>query len=348
MSAPAPHDEAALEQLLAVPTPAAIDALVQCPGDVLVMGASGKMGPSFVRLLLAAAQAASARGSAPRTVHAVARFAHDADMQALADAGAAVHRADALDPRSLARLPDVASVFHLVGHKFGTATDPVPTWAHNVVAATHVTDRFRGARCVLYSTGNVYPLSPVAQGGSREDDALAPGSEYAAAVVGRERVFMHAARRDASPVALLRIFYAHDLRYGVLTDLACKVRDGTPIDLAMGHVTVIWQGDANALAVAALPRASTPDPYIVNITGTAIESVRAVAEQLGARLGRAPAFTGREAPDALLGNTDRMQRDLGTCTIDTATLIDWVAAWVAQGGRLLGKPTHFAVRDGRY
>ncbi|MCU0635159.1 MAG: NAD-dependent epimerase/dehydratase family protein [Gemmatimonadaceae bacterium] len=348
MTRDAPRDEASLERLLSVPSPGAVDALVRCPGDVLVLGASGKMGPSFVRLLLAASRAAEARGAAPRRVHAVARFSNDAERVALADDGATVHRADALDPRALAALPDVPTVFHLVGHKFGTTTDPVPTWANNVVAATHVTDRFRASRLLLYSTGNVYPFTPVARGGSREDDALAPVSEYAAAVVGRERVFQHVARRHAAPTALLRIFYAHDLRYGVLTDLALKVRDGVPIDLAMGHVTIIWQGDANALAVAALPQAAAPEPYVVNITGPRIEPVRRLAERLGERLGRAPVFTGSEAPDALLGDTTRMQRDLGLPSVDTDTLVDWVAGWVRAGGRVLGKPTHFGVRDGRY
>jgi nucleoside-diphosphate-sugar epimerase len=344
----APRDEEALEAALATPTAAALDAMMRTPGDILVVGASGKMGPSLVRLLVATARAATAAGAPPRAIHAAARFSDAAEAARLGTDGAIVHRVDALDPRALAMLPDAPTVFHLVGHKFGTATDPVPTWANNVVAATHLTDRFRTSRLLLYSTGNVYPFTPVTAGGSHEDDTVAPVSEYAAAVIGRERVFAHAARRYGAPCAILRIFYAHDLRYGVLTDLAVKVRDGLPIDLAMGHVTVIWQGDANALAIAAMPHASAPTPFTVNVTGTTIESVRALAEGLGRRLHRTPHFTGREAPDALLGNTARMQQQLGAPVVDTEQLLDWVAAWVARGGRLLGKPTHFAVRDGRY
>lgn len=348
MTTSAPLDEEALEARLAQPTPAAIAALRQVPGDILVIGASGKMGPSLVRLLLATARAATAEGAPPRTIHAVARFRAPDEAAQLEVDGAVVHRADVLDPRALARLPDAPTVFHLVGHKFGTSTDPVPTWAHNVVAATHVADRFRDARLLLYSTGNVYPFTPVADGGAREEHPLATASEYAAAVVGRERVFAHAARHTGTPVALLRIFYAHDLRYGVLTDLALRVRDRQPIDLAMGHVNVIWQGDANALAIAAIPHAAAPTPWAVNLTGTTVESVRHLAERLGARLGRTPEFVGTEAPDALLGHTGRLQATLGHPTVDTETLLDWVADWVQRGGRLLGKPTHFDARDGRY
>jgi nucleoside-diphosphate-sugar epimerase len=301
-----------------------------------------------VRMLLAASRGAEALGAPARTIHAAARFSDSREAEQLRANGAVVHRIDALDPRSLAALPDVATLFHLVGHKFGTTTDPVPTWANNVVSATLVTERFRGARLLLYSTGNVYPFAPVSAGGSSESDTVAPVSEYAAAVVGRERVFAHAARRHASPTALLRIFYAHDLRYGVLTDLAVKVRDGIPIDLGMGHVNVIWQGDANALAIAAMMQTTAPDPFVVNLTGTAVESVRTLAEALGARLDRAPVFTGQEAPDALLGNTARMTATLGHPVVPTSQLLDWVADWVARGSRLLGKPTHFSVRDGRY
>jgi nucleoside-diphosphate-sugar epimerase len=344
----APRDEAALEARLAEPTPAAVEALCRVTGDIAVIGASGKMGPSLVRMLLAASRAAAAMGAAPRTIHAAARFSNPREAEQLEADGATVHRIDALDPQSLARLPDVATVFHLVGHKFGTTTDPVPTWANNVVAATHATERFRGARLLLYSTGNVYPFAPVVDGGSREGDAVAPVSEYAAAVIGRERVFAHAAKRHASPTALLRIFYAHDLRYGVLTDLAIKVRDAIPIDLTMGHVNVIWQGDCNALAIAAMAQATAPTPSVINLTGTRVERVRALATALGERLSRTPVFVGAEAPDALLGHTGRMQDVLGSPAVSTELLLDWVADWVLRGGRLLGKPTHFSVRDGAY
>jgi len=208
-------------------------------------------------------------------------------------------------------------------------------------------DRYRESRIAAFSTGNVYPLTPVASGGSREDDALAPVGEYAASCVGRERMFAWTSERHGTRVAIVRLNYAIALTYGVLTDIALAVWNRTEVDLAMGHVNVIWQGDANALAVASLAHAASP-PRVVNVTGAERLSVRALATALGERLGRAPLFRGSEAPDALLSDTTRMRELLGPATTPVEAMLDWTADWIRDGGALLGKATKFERRDGLF
>ncbi|HEX2719055.1 MAG TPA: hypothetical protein VHM67_15405, partial [Gemmatimonadaceae bacterium] len=208
-------------------------------------------------------------------------------------------------------------------------------------------ERYASARIVAFSTGNVYPLLPVSSGGAKESDATDPVGEYAASCVGRERVFEHFAATRGTRVAIVRLNYAIDLRYGVLTDLATKIVSGTPIPLAMGHVNVIWQGDANRAALELLPHAATP-PLVVNVTGSETLSVQRLATTLGRRLGRGPVFDGAERPDALLSDTSRMRRLLGDGAMPVATMLEWVAEWVGAGRPLLGKPTHFEQRDGSF
>jgi len=243
----------------------------------------------------------------------------------------------------------------MAGQKFGSHDAPSRTWMMNVVVPAICASRYSAVRSaggsavrgVVFSTGNVYALTPVRAGGSRETDAVAPVGEYAETCVGRERVFEHFAAAHGMKSAIVRLNYAIALRYGVLTDLALKVAAGEPIPLAMGHVNVIWQGDANRAALELLPHASTP-PLIVNVTGPATLSVRDIATALGERLGRAPCFEGAEAPDALLSNTDRMRALLGEPETSLGTMLDWVAEWVKAGRPLLGKATHFEARDGKF
>jgi nucleoside-diphosphate-sugar epimerase len=257
-------------------------------------------------------------------------------------------RVDLLDPASRAALPDAPNVVFMAGQKFGTKGSPASTWALNAAVPAYVIERYAGARTVAFSTGNVYPLTTAESGGSRESDGLAPIGEYANSCLARERLFTFAAIRHGSPVAIVRLNYAHDLRYGVLTDLAVRIVNGEPIDLRMSHVNVIWQGDANARALAALARATAPDPYIVNVAGPTILRVEDLARALGARLFNVPLFTGHAAPDALLSNASRMQQLLGDPLLPVEALLDWVAEWVRGGGRLLGKPTNFERRDGQF
>jgi nucleoside-diphosphate-sugar epimerase len=337
-------DEAALDALLAEPRDATVAALAACPGDLVVLGAGGKMGPTLARMALTAARRAD--GNRPRRVIAVSRFSSAHAEQNLRAAGVETVRCDLLDRAAVAALPDAANVIFMAGQKFGTRDAPSRTWMMNVVVPAICAERYRDARIVAFSTGNVYPLTPAGGGGSRETDAPAPVGEYAWSCLGRERVFEHAAA-GGTRVAIMRLNYAIDLRYGVLTDLAVKIWRGEPVSLAMGRVNVIWQGDANRGALELLPHAATP-PYVLNVTGRETLSVRDVATRLGQRLERSPQFVDREADDALLSNTDRMANTLHAPEVGVDTMLDWVSAWVRDERPLLGKPTHFDVRDGAF
>jgi dTDP-4-dehydrorhamnose reductase len=341
---PCPADEPTLDAALSEPREETVAALARCPGDIVVLGAGGKMGPTLARMALAAARRAD--GAHPRRAIAVSRFSSGHVERALRDAGVETIRCDLLDHGAVAALPHAPNVVFMAGQKFGTSDAPSRTWMMNVVVPAICAERYATSRIVAFSTGNVYPLTPVARGGSRETDPPAPVGEYAWSCLGRERVFEHAARAG-TPVALMRLNYAIDLRYGVLTDLAVRVRRGDPVSRSMGTVNVIWQGDASRAALELLPHAASP-PFILNVTGPEMLSVRWLAAQLGQRLGRAPHFVDAESPDALLSNTERMVQTLAAPATRIETMLDWVAEWVAAERPLLGKPTHFDVRDGAF
>ena len=339
----APRSEEMLDDALSTPSPGVIDALRRAPGDVLILGAGGKMGPSLARMARRAANEVGDR----RRVIAVSRFSsHEAERE-LTSCGVDTVRADLLDRRALARLPDAPNVVFMAGQKFGTSGAPSTTWAMNVLVPADVADRYAGSRLVAFSTGNVYPLSRTSSGGSRETDSPAPIGEYAQSCLGRERVLEFLTGRNDSPLALIRLNYAIALRYGVLTDLALAIRDGATIDLTMGYVNVIWQADANAIAIQALAHATQP-PFVLNVTGPERLSVREAALSLGRKLGREPRFIGTEAPDALLSDASRARNLFGPPRVSAETLIDWTAAWIASGGSTLGKPTRFEARDGGF
>jgi nucleoside-diphosphate-sugar epimerase len=340
-----PRDEEELEERLSRPRVETVAALRAAPGDILVLGAGGKMGPSLARM--AARAAADAGAGAPRRVIAVSRFGDSSGRAALEAHGVETIAADLLERAALDALPDAPNVVFMAGQKFGTSGAPSRTWAMNALLPARVAERFRDARIVAFSTGNVYPLVPATSGGAREVDPPAPVGEYAMSCLARERLLEDAAARRGTRVAIVRLNYANDLRYGVLTDLAVKVSEGAPVSLAMGWVNVIWQGDANRVALECLPRAGAP-PFVVNVTGPERLEVRALATALGLRLGIPPRFEGEEGSDALLSDTSLMQREFGAPEVPVTTLLDWVAAWVAGGGRLLGKPTHFEERRGRF
>ena len=335
-----PASEDALETQLAAPDEETIAALEQLDGDVLVLGAGGKMGPSLARM------ARRAIGDRSRRVIAVSRFSDASAAAQLEAHGVEVLRSDLADPRAVATLPDAANVVWMAGQKFGTTGDPVGTWTHNVVASVHAAERYAGSRLVCFSTGNVYGRSAVAHGGSLEGDALVPDGEYAASTIGRERVFESVARRTGSPLLLYRLFYACDLRYGVITEIARRVLAGEPVDVTTSWVNVIWQGDANRLALRGLLVANNP-ALALNVTGPMVR-VREVAERIGAHAGVSPQFIGEEQSDALIGNVDRLAEYLPYTALPLDTLCAWAVAWIRQGGRLLSKPTKFEVRDGRF
>lgn len=345
MDTRAPRTEEELDAALAAPREATITALRAAPGDVVILGAGGKMGPTLARMLARAAERAD--GSDRRRIIAVSRFSSDAARRTLGDAGVETLRCDLLDRAAVSRLPDAPNVIYMAGQKFGTTGAPSRTWMQNVVVPSICAERYDGSRIVAFSTGNVYPLTAPSSGGSREEDPVGPVGEYAASCVGRERVFEHYAANARTKVAIVRLNYAIDLRYGVLVDIATRIMEGRRIPLAMGHVNVIWQGDANRAAIELLAHAASP-PLVVNVTGTETIPVRVAAEALARRMDRDVSFEGSEAPNALLSNASRMRELIGAPEMPLEVLLDWVAEWVSDGRPLLGKPTGFEKRDGTF
>jgi len=331
---------AELDERLSRPTDGVLEVLRQLPGDLLVLGAGGKMGPT---LAMMARRALDGR----HRVVAVSRFREEGLRDRLEAAGITTIVADLLDPTALARLPDAPNLIFMAGQKFGTQSAPHTTWAMNAIVPARVAERYRGRRTVVFSTGNVYPLTPVGSGGPAEEHAIGPVGEYAMSCLARERIFEHAAVAHGTPVAIMRLNYAIDLRYGVLVDIARRVRAGDPVPVTMGHVNVIWQGDANARALQCLALAASP-AAVLNVTGLETISVRWLAERFGERFGRAPCFEGTEQADALLSNASRSAARFGPPTVTLDTMITWVADWLEQGGPLLARPTHFEERSGRF
>ncbi len=338
-----PSNEAELDNCLSQPTTEDVEAMARLNGDLLILGAGGKMGPSLARL----ARRASDEVSSNRHVIAVSRFQSQGVREALSAQRVETIAADLLDPARLASLPDAPNVVLMAGQKFGTTGDPATTWTLNAYLPATVVQRFASARVVVFSTGNVYPLAPVTGGGSTETDPIGPIGEYAQSALARERLVTFFARRHGTPVTILRLNYAVELRYGVLRDLADRVAARQPIDLTTGWVNVIWQRDASAVALRALAACAVP-PLVLNVTGPEKLRVRDLATRLGERLGIPPTFTGTEAETALLSDASRCHALFGKPTLDAATALDWVADWVRRGGGSLGKPTHFDERRGRF
>ena len=331
-----------LEDLLSEPTPGVLRTLGRLEGDLLILGVNGKMGPTLARMARRASDAAGVR----RRIIGVSRLGGDAEARLRAH-GVEPIRCDLLDPAQLAGLPDAPNVIYLVGMKFGTTGQEARTWAVNSFLPGLVSQRYRRSRIVAFSTGNVYGLTPVVRGGSLESDALDPLGDYAMSAVGRERIFEHFSRTLGIPMALLRLNYAVELRYGVLVDIARCVWSGTPIDLSMGNFNAIWQADANAMALQAFDQLVSP-PRVLNIAGPELLSVRRLADQFGELFGKSVTFRGTEAPDALLSNGQLGHRLFGYPRVSVQQMVEWIADWVRRGGASLDKPTHFEVRDGNF
>lgn len=339
-----------LDDRLSTPREALVADLRRLDGDILVVGAGGKLGPSLVRL---AVRAVAAAGRGQRVI-AVSRFggpatpAHPVPLaDELRDAGAVVVPADITEEGALDRLPDAPNVIFLVGAKFGTRGREHDTWYTNTFLPGLVARRYRDSRIVALSTGNVYPLTPVADGGPAEDTPPDPVGEYAMSCLGRERVLSHAALTYGTPTVLVRLNYAVEMRYGVLVDVARAVHAGQPVDVTMGHVNVVWQGYANEVILRCLHLADTP-PAILNVTGPELVRIRQVGQAVADRLGVAPRFTGTEAATALLSNAARCHRLFGYPDTTLGELVDATADWVAAGLPGLEKPTGFQRRDGQF
>jgi NAD dependent epimerase/dehydratase family len=333
-----------LDRLLSTPTAGVVDTFARLEGDLLILGVAGKMGPSLAWM---ARRAFDLAGHHDRRVIGVARFTNSASEAWLNERGIETIRRDLLEPDALEHLPDVPNVVSMFAMKFGSSGMELQTWAVNSLLPALVALRFRRSRVVAFSTGNVYSLVPVAGGGSTEKDPLEPVGEYAMSCLGRERILEYLGRTMRIPIALIRLNYAVEMRYGILVDLARKVLTGTPIDLTMGYFNVIWQADANAIALQAFDHAASP-PMVLNVTGPETLSVRRVAERFGERFGRVPEFRGEEAADALLNNASVCRHMFGPPRIGAESLIEMTADWLEHGGPTMDKPTRFEARDGRF
>ena len=332
-------DIAALDELLCLPSQALIDDLGKVDGDIMVLGVAGKMGPTLAGLAKAAAPG--------RRVIGVARFSDPGVKDWLHARGVETINCDLLDEAAVDALPKAPNVIFMAGRKFGAEGDLALTWAMNAHVPAIVAQAFRQSRIVAFSTGCVYPFVSVDGKGSSESMAPNPPGEYAQSCVGRERMFEYFSAKFATPGRLFRLNYAIDMRYGVLYDIASKVWQGLPIDVSLGHVNFIWQGDAAAQALRCLAHCETPTSPI-NVSGHEIVAVRDLAAQFGALLDREPIIVGREEPTAWLTDTSRAVQLFGLPIVDTAQLVAWTAEWVARAMPNLGKPTKYDVRDGRY
>lgn len=333
------EDVAALEELMSRPSPELAAALARAPGDLLVLGVGGKMGPTLARM--------ARRADPGRRVIGVARFSEAGLRERLESAGVECIAADLLSREALARLPEAPNIVFMAGRKFGSTGSEWLTWAMNAHVPALVAERFPRSRIVAFSTACVYPFVPTDGPGAPESlPPTAPPGEYANSCVARERMFEHFSHALGTPGRLLRLSYAIDMRYGVLHDVARKVLQREPIDLAMGHANVIWQGEANDWALRSLAHCTAPTSAL-NLSGPRI-AIRDVARGLGERLGLQPIFTGREADTAWLVDCGEAFRLFGPPQVGLDRMLDWTADWVRRGGSSLGKPTHYEARDGRY
>lgn len=341
MTSPTPQSTEELEELLSRPTPRVLEVLRKTDGDVILLGVGGKMGPTLARMI----QRGFAEAGLHRRVIGVSRFRSPGCREKLAAWGIETITADLLDANSLAGLPDAPYVISMTGFKFGTSTAAHLTWATNCLVPVHVCQRYRDSHIVAFSTGNVYGMVPVSSGGSVETDPLQPDGEYPMAAVGRERMFEYLSETHGIPVVLLRLNYATELRYGVLVDLCQEVLAERPIDVRMGYVNVIWQGDANAMTINALAHGSSPLTPM-NLAGPDILQTREICSRFAELSGRNVTFVGEESPQAYLNNGTAAYPLLGEPTTTVDEMLHWTCQWLQNDGETLGKPTHFQVRDG--
>jgi hypothetical protein len=337
------NNEAELEECLSRPSDADADALAAMDGDLIILGAGGKMGPSLAKLARRAADQAKVK----KRVIAVARFSNASLPAELASQGIETITADLLEPGELEKLPEVPNVIYMAAKKFGTSRAEHMTWAMNTHLPGLVASRYRSSRIVSFSTGNVYPLRTPDEGGAVESTPVAPVGEYAQSALGRERMFEYGSAKWGTPGVILRLNYAIDLRYGVLLDIGQAVYQRRPVDLRMPLVNVIWQGDANSWCLRSFAHCQSP-PLVLNITGPETLAVRDIALEFGKHFGIDPQFASEPGPSALLNRAAKAQQLFGSPRVNPSQMIEWTAHWIKLGGAILGKPTHFQSRDGKF
>jgi nucleoside-diphosphate-sugar epimerase len=338
------NTEQKLDEVLSRPDEETARAMASLEGDIIILGAGGKMGPSLARL----ARRACIQAGTKKRVIAVARFSNPKLPAELETDGIETITCDLLDREALARLPEIPNVIFMAARKFGTSGEEHLTWAMNTYLPGLVAERYRSSRIVSFSTGNVYPLMPVAQGGATEDTPVGPVGEYAQSALGRERMFEYGSAKWGTRGVILRLNYAVELRYGVLLDIGLAIFENRPIRLAMPKVNVIWQGEANSWCLRSFGHCQSP-PLILNITGTETLSVRELAHQFGKRFGTIPIFDGEsEGTSALLNDASKAGSMFGNPKVSIEQIIDWIADWIRSGGIMLNKPTHFQRRDGQF
>ena len=338
-----PMDITNVYQQLLKPSDALIADVAKLDGDLIILGAGGKMGPDLARL----AKRVIDIGGLKKEVIAVARFSEPELQKALEQQGIKTITTDLLDDDELQKLPAVQNVLYLAGMKFGTTGKESLTWAMNSYLPGRVAEKFKDSRIVVFSTGNVYPLMPASSGGATEKEPPAPIGEYAQSCLGRERIFQYFSTKNNTPTLIYRLNYANDLSYGVLVDIAKAVKEQKAIDLRMGYVNVIWQGEANELALRCLHRCSSPSS-VLNITGPETVSVRNIAESFGRMLNCKPQFINEEQSAALLSNASESNRLFGAPKVSLDQMLELIAAWIKVGGKTLNKPTHFHEREGKF
>ncbi|MBK9316606.1 MAG: NAD-dependent epimerase/dehydratase family protein [Acidobacteria bacterium] len=332
-----------LEETLATPNAKDIDVMSRVSGDILILGAGGKMGPSLARRIKRASDAAGTK----RRIIAVSRFSSPDARISLENLGIEVVSCDLLDRTRITQLPQCENVYFLAGRKFGSTDRTDLTWAINAWLPGIVAEQFRSSRLVAFSTGNVYPFVDVNSGGSIETDEPKPVGEYAQSCLARERVFEYFSRDHGLRCLIFRLNYAVDLRYGVLVDIARSVFDGRPVNLSVSAFNVIWQGDANSYALRSIELCESP-PRILNVTGPETISTRQTAEFFAGRFNRKAVFEGDPSDKALLNNAGVCHQLLGPPSVSLSELMEMVAHWIETGGTSLNKPTHFEVVDGKF
>jgi nucleoside-diphosphate-sugar epimerase len=332
-----------LYERLLEPSQALIETMVRLEGDVVILGVGGKMGPSLAKLAKRAVDIAGVK----KEIIGVARFSETGLQDELERQGITTVKADLLNDADLQRLPNAQNVLYLAGTKFGTTGKESFTWAMNTYLPGRVAEKYKKSRIVVFSTGNVYPLVPVQSNGASEDQYPQPIGEYAQSCLGRERVFQYFSQQYDTPVLIYRLNYANDVTYGVLSDIALSVKKQQPIDLRMGYVNIIWQQDANEIALRSLEHCSVP-AKILNVTGSEKLWVRQLADNFGKLFGKDPIFINEEQETALLSDASESKRLFGEPAVSVRQMIEVIAGWINEGGRLLNKPTHFQEREGKF